>query len=48
MDSLNMWSRVLMWARQHGCPWADEAEDGDEDDEYTMNCCAVAAGSGHL
>ena len=32
---------VLMWAREHGCPWA-EGEEGEEEDAYTMNCCALA------
>jgi len=33
---------VPRWAREHGCPWAEDIEDAEETDN--MNCCLLAAG----
>ena len=39
---------VLIWAREHGCPWEEE-EPGEYDDlVWTPYCCALAAEGGHL
>ena len=37
--------QVLMWSREHGCPWVEVDEGGSE---YIMNCCTCAAMGGHL
>jgi len=38
---------VLIWAREQGCPW-DEDDNPDENMDPESDCCALAAGGGHL
>jgi hypothetical protein len=33
---------VLVWAREHGCPWREDLEDPN------LDCCALATRGGHL
>ena len=40
---------MLIWARQHGCPWEEPDEyDGIGFESLTPHCCALAAKGGHL
>ena len=39
---------VLMWAREHGCPWEEEEPSEYEYYEREIHCCALAAKGGHL
>ena len=34
--------KVLVWARENGCPWVEDIDDPE------MDCCALAARGGHL